>query len=639
MNTRTIRNLPFALVMLFLFAFTTSCRDSDSNWFFAPALSTPSSLKAESPSSFKVILEWKDDNANKDGIEIERSTNAVDYSVVGDAKPGQNAFTDVVLVSDKIYHYRVRAYQGTSYSKYSNIISIATLNGPTDLEAAEVSDTEVRLTWSDNSSLEEGYSIERSGNGVDFIQIDTVPADTAMYDDTGLPPETDCWYRVRAYNLGGSASDFSNVDPVMTPIVPWACSFCGGMDDMACGVAATASGGYIMAGTTESFGTGLSDAWVLKIDAKGNVEWEKAYGVKYDDYGHSIAAKWDGSFVVAGDETHMGPGVSDAWVFKIDSDGNLLWQWAYGGADHDHAGEIATTADGGYIVAGHTSSFGAGSTDCWILKLRGNGEIQWQKTYGGAMEDYGRSIAQTEDGGYIVAGSTTSYGQGFSDFWVMKLNALGEIVWQNTYGGALDEYARSIVQAKDGGYIVAGESLSFSHNEAAWILKLRSDGRVAWQKAYSGQQADFVRTVREAGDGGILVAGETFSFGQGEDDSWALKLDSEGAVEWEKVYGGSLEDSFLSFFQTEDRGIVAVGSTSSFGTALSDCWTLKLNPNGTIVFNGTSGAVVEDTTAKVIVTNVQGEESFATSGDTSAVPVKTNARVLDTTCTKNQQAP
>ncbi|MEK7368684.1 MAG: hypothetical protein AABZ62_03380 [Planctomycetota bacterium] len=201
----------------------------------------------------------------------------------------------------------------------------------------------------------------------------------------------------------------------------------------------------------------------------------------------------------------------DIWVLKLKADGTVEWQKTYGGDRRDVALSIQQTGDGGYVAAGWTDSFGAGlgDWDSWVLKLRSDGTVEWQKTYGGDKgdeEEEALSIKQTSEGGYIVAGSTGSFGVGSSDIWVLKLRVDGSIEWQKTYGGIEWDEADSIQQTSDGGYIVAGDTGSFGpifeESSDIWILKLRADGTVEWQKIYGREYDDGARSVQQTRDGG-----------------------------------------------------------------------------------------------------------------------------------------
>jgi hypothetical protein len=194
-------------------------------------------------------------------------------------------------------------------------------------------------------------------------------------------------------------------------------------------------------------------------------------------------------------------------ILKLDSDGAVTWQKTYGGTDGEFAYSIRQTTDGGYIVSGYTHSFGAGGRDIWILKLDSAGAVTWQKTYGGTnIDEFLGNIQQTSDGGYIIPGFTLSFGG--PDAWILKLDSIGAVTWQKTYGGSYTEKARSIRQTADGGYIVLGYTFSPStgvHSDL-WILKLDSVGVVTWQKTYGGAGNEFPRSIQLTTDGGYIVA-------------------------------------------------------------------------------------------------------------------------------------
>ena len=226
---------------------------------------------------------------------------------------------------------------------------------------------------------------------------------------------------------------------------------------------------------------------------------------------------------------------------------NAQWARTYGLNSDDFAYSIQETSDGGYIVVGGTMSFGAGDIDSWILKLSSIGEIEWQQTYGGSNEDRTRSIEQTSDGGYIVAGYTNSYGAGLNDAWVLKLNSIGEIEWQQAYGGSDNDIAHSIQETSDGGYIVVGSTMSFGAGDVdSWILKLSSIGEIEWQQTYGENGHDETYYIQQTTDGGYIVAGFTLSFGVGGEDSLILKLSTDGDVDPLCGIIGSSDASILS---------------------------------------------------------------------------------------------
>ena len=209
--------------------------------------------------------------------------------------------------------------------------------------------------------------------------------------------------------------------------------------------------------------------------------------------------------------------------------GRIVWDRTYGGSGYDEAWSLIQTTDGGYAVAGYTSSKGAGGYDAWVIRLDQEGNKVWDKTYGGSQDDGAWSLIQTTDGGYAVAGYTSSKGAGGRDFWVIKLDSQGNIVWDRTYGGRRDDLANSIIQTTDGGFVVAGFTCSKGAGRAdAWIIKLDSEGNKKWEKTYGGSMADSINSLIQTIDGGFVVAGFTYSKGAGNSDVWIFKLDRWG---------------------------------------------------------------------------------------------------------------
>jgi uncharacterized delta-60 repeat protein len=316
-----------------------------------------------------------------------------------------------------------------------------------------------------------------------------------------------------------------------TGSVVWQKTFGGAGTDGASSVQQTSDGGYVVAAYESSFGAGGYDAWILKLDSNGSVVWQKTYGGTGDDFPQSILQTLDGGYIVAGYTDSYGAGSGDFCVFRLNSTGSVEWQKTYGGSNFDGAYSICEANDGTYAVTGETDSFGAGNADFWVLKLKSDGSILWQMAYGGVKADLPKSIQHTLDGGYIVAGITNSFGAGNSDVWVLKLNSEGSVVWQKTYGGTGDDAAYSVQQTSDGGYIVAGTTNSFgAGNSDVWVLKLNSTGGVTWQKTYGGTGDDFAYAVKQTSDSGYVVAGWTVSFGAESSDGWVFKLNSSGSV-------------------------------------------------------------------------------------------------------------
>jgi len=406
----------------------------------------------------------------------------------------------------------------------------------------------------------------------------------------------------------------------------WSRAYGGPGEDGATAIASTPDGGYIVAGWTESFGVGKKDVWVLKLDGRGNVEWQKTYGGPDWDAAEAIAPTSDGGYVVMGKT-----GASDVWVLKLGGHGGVQWQKTYKLPDIGEEGDprwpdaFSPASDGGYVVAGWTESLGIRSDSFWVVKLDGQGSVQWLKTYG---PNEAHAIAPTSDGGYVVAGRIL-IGAEVEGIWLLKLDGRGNVEWQKAYGGPDDDGAKAIAPTPDGGYVVAGWTESFGVGERdVWVLKLDGRGNVEWQKAYGGPDWDEAEAIAPTSDGGYVVAGMTRSFGAGDYDVWVLKLDNLGNVHWQRTYGGPGEDEAHAIAPTSDGGYVVAGETESFGAGKRDAWVLKLDGQGNV--QGCPSGLVRDSTASVAPTTVSPRNSSAVVRTISA-SVRASSATVETT--------
>jgi len=402
----------------------------------------------------------------------------------------------------------------------------------------------------------------------------------------------------------------------------------GGADyEYAWDVQQTSDGGYVVAGDTSTFGAGSRDIWLLKLDSNGGVAWQKTYGGEGTDGASAMQQTSDGGYVVVGETYSFGAGGGDFWVLKLDSSGDIDWQRAYGGTGSDEASAVQQTADDGYVVVGETHSFGAGNSDFWVLKLDSDGDVGWQQTYGGADGDGASSVEQTADGGYVVAGETYSFGAGRSDYWVLKLDPGGTVDWQRTYGRGLEDYPYAVRQTGDGGYVVVGKTETSGPGPTnLWLLKLNSDGGVDWQSAYGWDGMGTVGyDVQQTEDDGYVVAGKNYPYTERGNDGWVLKLDADGAVDWQRSYGGNDFDRARSVQQTSDGGYVVAGWTESFGAGDPDFWVLKLDEEGTL-----SQCNTPQINYAVIDTAVESPASSAEISVPEYSNIQTDATISDT---------
>ena len=286
----------------------------------------------------------------------------------------------------------------------------------------------------------------------------------------------------------------------------------------------TNDGGYLVVGFT-----GVSNVYLIKTDAAGDTLWTRSYGGTEIDGGISVVQASDGGYVIAGHTESFGSGEADVYLIKTDAAGDTLWTRTFGGPGQDRGTSVIQTDDGGYVVAGLTWSFGAGGSDVYLIKTDATGDILWSRTYGGAASDYGYSVVQTDDGGYVVAGFTSSYGAGSVDVYLIKTDASGDTLWTRTFGGTGWDYGYSVVQTNDGGYVVAGETTSFGAGGAdVYLVKTDASGGTLWTRTFGGTGWDRGTSVAQTNDGGYVVTGYIASPVAGDPDVCLIKLDADG---------------------------------------------------------------------------------------------------------------
>jgi hypothetical protein len=332
----------------------------------------------------------------------------------------------------------------------------------------------------------------------------------------------------------------------------------------------TADGGYIVAGHANS------DVWLAKTDSCGGLAWEKTFGPPEGASGASVQQTSDGGYVIAGTTASAGTAL-DFWLVKTDATGNEVWDKTFGGTEDEQATSVRQTSDGGYIVTGYTESYGSGDFDIWLVKTDASGSKVWDKTFGGADIDQGKAVQQTSDGGYIIVGTTDSYdGPNKGDVLLYKTDSAGNEVWHKTFGDStVSEFGNSVQQTSDGGYVIAGGT-----GLGVWLVKTDASGNKAWDKTLGGQMSGGQgNSIRQTAEGDYIVAGYVHSATM-RLDFVLLRTDASGNLIWNKTFGTPNLDIGASVQQTADGGFIMTGESHPNDASSCDAWLIKTGANG-----------------------------------------------------------
>jgi hypothetical protein len=355
------------------------------------------------------------------------------------------------------------------------------------------------------------------------------------------------------------------------PDTLWTGIYGGDREDQGWSVVQTFDGCFVVAGRTTSYGSGLQDAYLMKVDPSGDTIWTRTYGGSSWDFVYSIAETSDSGYIVVGRESSYGSGGVDVWLIKTDANGDTIWTRNYGGPDWEEGNAGVQTSDGGYILVGVTYSYGAGESDVYLIKTDSSGDTLWTRTFGGPDVDEGWSVAETPDGGYIVAAVTGDY-TWEGDVYVIKTNADGDSLWTRIYGGSKHDEGRSVAVTPEGDYVIAGTYAK----DYVYLIKIDSNGNTLWTKTYGKTREDYGYSVAVASDGGYFVVGyNEFSIVY-DFDVYLIRTDSNGDTLWTRTYGGTKDDYGLSVAATADGGCIVAGFTESFNTDVCDIYLIRV---------------------------------------------------------------
>ena len=461
------------------------------------------------------------------------------------------------------------------------------------------------------------------------------------------------------------------------PEIEWQKTIGGLNEDLLHCIQQTTDGGYILGGESVSSNTidktevsnGEYDYWVIKLNPSGEIEWQNTIGGNAHDRLDYLIQTPDGGYLVggtstsgiSGDKTEACYGGNDYWIIKLSAAGEIEWQNTIGSSAEDYLTQMNFTSDGGYILGGY--SYGGisgektmatfGTNDYWVIKINSVGEIEWQKAYGGSGSDQLSWIIQTSDGGYIlvgesgsgISGNKTSVNFGFYDFWVLKLNTVGDILWQKSYGGDKTEIAHSIIEIGVVGYYISGHSSSgITGNKSElliggsdyWMIRINNVGDIEWQNTVGGSGVELLRAAAISADLGLIVGGESISgisgdkteASQGGHDYWVVKLTPTGNIDWQNTIGGNLNDYLYSVQSTSDLGYVLGGYSASdiSGDKIEDSnsfdyWIVKLESDCTPVtelcnqIDDNCNGLIDDAITETISISAGGPITFCQGGN------------------------
>ncbi|WP_396602832.1 hypothetical protein [Algibacter sp. R77976] len=417
-----------------------------------------------------------------------------------------------------------------------------------------------------------------------------------------------------------SKNDDIKKDTSETIEIDFVKSLGGSKNEIAQSVIKTSDGGYAILGYTQSMDGDITnksnesfDYWLLKYNTDDVLQWQKTYGGSDDDRGNSIIQTTDGGYAILGfskssdGNVTTNNGAHDFWVSKLDASGTILWEKNYGFLGADIGNAIIQTNDGGFLLTGVidvSASNGEGNSknisskttkvqhaggDYWAIKIDALGEKQWSRYYGGTFTDTPYDVIQTEDSGYILVGSSDSAdvdinnNKGTYDFWIVKISETGTLIWEKSFGGSQTDEARAIVKSNDGNYIIVGDTrsndldVSINHGAAdLWAIKISPTGHLIWEKSFGGNSFDVARSISKTQNGDFIISGSSRSLdgdltnNNGQNDAWVIKIDTQGALKWQKTIGGSQIDFAYDVVELDNKSIIAVGETSSADSDVKD---------------------------------------------------------------------
>lgn len=358
--------------------------------------------------------------------------------------------------------------------------------------------------------------------------------------------------------------------PIQAPDTLWTKIFGeSGASDLANSVQQTSDGGYILAGYTGSYGDASTNAWLIKTDGDGNQQWDYTYGGANSCRAYCVQQTSDGGYVFAGMiYTGVAPN-TDIWLIKTDGSGVVEWDKTFDAMDIDEGYCVQQTSDGGYVLTGFYKNWNCPAT-LWLIKTDEAGDSLWSRSYGGAV---GRSIRETADGGYAIAGNISPYGYEGSDVFLLRTDEGGDSLWTRRYAVEVGNLANCLQNTLDGGFIMAGSTTDSEFYNNIYLIKTDAEGNELWHRIFDRSEADWGYGVQQTSNGGYIIVGTTAKTSY---DIWVIKTDALGYKQWDRIINGRGSEYGYSIQQTTDGGYIIAGYTTALGEIYGDAWLVRL---------------------------------------------------------------
>ena len=569
-----IKRLSLILVSLLLIYW--GCEDYNDKDTISPTVSIQSPITNQPINELVTIVVETNDNEGIDRVEfyINETLRFIDRESPYEYEWDTRQYEDYSENTVKVTSYDNSDNSTTSQPIIYIIDNSTPIPTPSELNPIVFENGSFIISWSQNNDNDfKSYTLYESdsqdmSNQIGIFQTEEITE--INYTIIGMEQQTR-YYQVVVSDTWG-INTLSNVEKGYG-FTLFSKTYGGSSYDYGHSVQQTMDDGYIITGETKSYANGYSDAWLIKTDSEGNEEWNQTFGGNFYDNGYSVQQTMDSGYAITG----MGP--SGTWLIKTNYEGNEEWNQSFEGV-HNTGYSVQQTLDGGYVITG---AYGYSSYDIGLIKTDSQGNEECNQIYGGSEWDKGKFVQQTMDGGYIIIGYTRSYGSGNFDVWLIKTDSEGTEEWNQTYGGSNNDYGYSVQQTMDDGFIIVGTTASYGNgNSDVWLIKTDSQGNEEWNQTYGGSDDDGGRSFQQTSDGGYVIAGYTQSYGNGNSDVWLIKTDSQGNEEWNQTFGGASTDYSYSVEQTTDGGYVITGYTQSYGNGNTDVWLIKTGPEGNI---------------------------------------------------------